>query len=110
MSTLSENILNILQCAFSNDKHIVCEPISMPCGHSICRNCINNNLAQPFHCRFCGKSINTSSLVGFDESPAIDYIIEENIQKLYTLLEETFRKELNDFKGTCFKIEIKIIK
>ena len=46
-----------LQCGLTND-HIVREPISLTCGHCICKKCVNDR--AKIICRICSEETDKS--------------------------------------------------
>ena len=99
MSCLPDRTLKILQCAVSNENHIVKEPVSLPCGHSACKKCVYPFcLFHETKCKECGSS-SKIDFQDFKNSLAVDMIFEENVSKLFILLEEKFKKSLAEMKG-----------
>ena len=51
---ISEETLEELKCACSDQEHFVIEPIPLiKCGHSICKKCIQDNVKE-IKCKLCG--------------------------------------------------------
>ena len=52
---ISEEALEIIECAVTNDKHFINEPLSLSCGHSVCKNCLDDVKYNKIKCIKCGE-------------------------------------------------------
>ena len=77
-----EELLNAVECvANEDDHHIVKEPISLLCGHCICKECILKNVAIVSSRTKC-KTKNTIDLNNSSVSCPTQHSITSNIQML----------------------------
>ena len=52
---ISEQSLEELKCAISDEEHFFIEPIPLTnCGHSICKKCIPKDDVKEMKCKLCG--------------------------------------------------------
>ena len=74
-----ENLLNVVECVFDKDNHIVEEPIGLSCEHCMCKRCIQNT-SEVFctKCNTLSYCILKSSKVSF----AVNSLLDCNIQNL----------------------------
>ena len=85
-----------LQCGLTND-HIVREPISLTCGHSICKKCVNDQVK--IKCRICNEETDKSNLQMNKESVPIKNIIKRSLTGLFDDLEKRAIDGINSFKS-----------
>ena len=86
-------ILRQLYCDLTND-HIVREPISLSCGHCVCKTpCLTDQ--SRIKCKICNLETKLENHV---ESIPIKKLIKSY---LYPLFEELEKRATNDF--LCFK-------
>ena len=77
--------LRDLYCGLSND-HIVKEPITLTCGHSICKQCVHDQVK--IKCKICSE-----------ESALNKTMIKSSLSGLFEELEERATNEINLFKS-----------
>ena len=85
-----------LQCGLTND-HIVREPISLTCGHSICKKCVNDQVK--IQCRICNEETDKSNLQINKESVLVKNIIKRSLTGLFDDLEKRATGGINIFKS-----------
>ena len=85
-----------LQCGLTND-HIVREPISLTCGHCICKKCVNGR--AKIICRICSEETDKSKLEMNKESVPIKNIIKRSLTGLFDDLEKRATEGINSFKS-----------
>jgi hypothetical protein len=76
--------------------HYVEEPISLKCGHSICKNCLPSN--KIFKCKLCGK-INKRDLAKRDVDGELQKNILIYLPNLFLKLRGKLEKEQEKFKS-----------
>lgn len=92
------------ECALSLDKHIVKEPISLQCGHCICKSCIPlESNAKNNTCKVCGK-VNDRDLTLDSESIAIKKAIKRNLYGLLSVIVKQLEKSIENLKCKNYKI------
>ena len=87
---------NDLQCGLTND-HIVREPISLECGHTICKKCVNDQVK--IECKICNEETDKSELRVDRESVPIKNIIKKSLTGLFDDLEKRATDGINSFKS-----------
>ena len=85
-----------LQCGLTND-HIVREPISLTCGHCICKKCVSDQVK--IKCRICNEETDKSNLQMNKESVPIKNIIKRSLTGLFDDLEKRATDGINSFKS-----------
>ena len=86
-----------LYCGLTND-HIVKEPISLSCGHCICkRPCLTYQ--KRFRCKICSVETDESELNADMESDPIKQMIKSDLSGLFQELEKRVTHEINTFKS-----------
>ena len=84
-----------LECALSDDEHFLLKPISLKCGHSICRSCIPDEHIVGIKCKIC----NLNQLqISNETQHAIQFTLG-NIGNIFQILERETSDRLNEFKG-----------
>jgi hypothetical protein len=74
----SNDFLELLTCAKPcSFVHVVKTPISISCGHSICKKCIPLNDRHEFKCRICNKN-NSSTLVNWGENLTAKFLLKNS--------------------------------
>jgi hypothetical protein len=74
-----------LNCGLSND-HIVKEPISLSCGHCICKTCVTDQ--NVINCKICSKTTNKSELIWDKESFPFKKMIKYYLSELFEDLDK----------------------
>ena len=85
-----------LQCGLTND-HIVREPISLACGHTICKKFVSDQVK--IKCRICNEETDKSNLQMSKESVPIKNIIKRSLSGLFDHLEKRGTDGINSFKS-----------
>jgi hypothetical protein len=95
----SNNLIENLKCALLNYDHIVQEPLSLNCGHCICKTCsVKEN---KFYCKICNK-ITDREMKDENESIVFNTIIYQYLPELFVELEKKASNRLKGFKGRKF--------
>lgn len=85
---LSSSTLQLIECSFSTDKHISKHPLTLSCGHCVCKECSSSDPTSK--CIHCGE-VNQLDLKHSKES-AIKFLINDCLDQLFELLDHRFRK------------------
>lgn len=95
---IPEAVLEIVECALSRDNHIASSPMTLSCGHVICKNCIPTDGSRFLKCNLCNE-INDFSLNSSKESFASRKIFFSYINELFDLVKERFKDSICKLKG-----------
>ena len=90
--------LNDLQCGLTND-HVVKEPISLLCGHCICKQCVPDIQEPKIKCRICNEETDKSDLRVDRESVPFKNSIKRCLSGLFDDLEKRTTDGINSFKS-----------
>ena len=88
-------IFKQLYCGLTND-HIVKEPISLSCGHSICKQCVPDPVI--IKCKICSIETDKYSSKFHTESAFAKTMIKSSLSGLFAELEKRATSEINSFK------------
>ena len=89
-------LLRELYCGLTND-HVVKEPISLSCGHSICKQCVPDQVK--IKCKICSIEMDRSDIEIETESPPIKRMKLLYLSELFEELEKSATNEINSFKS-----------
>ena len=90
-------IFTELYCGLTND-HIVKEPISLSCGHCICKTqCLIDQ--NKIKCKICSVETDKSEIRVDRESAPIKRMIKSYLSELFEDLEKRATDEINSFKS-----------
>lgn len=95
---LSEETLQALQCAMSSDSHFVKQPLSLSCGHSVCKKCVPATEKKQLKCKLCGE-INQIELDKLSESRAIKQLLKAHFDQLFDIIVARFETSLTNLRG-----------
>ncbi len=95
---IPESVLNVLQCALSSDKHIVTHPVTIPCGHTVCRSCLLVSNSKLINCLECGKIIEID-LNNSSESNMLKITLKAYIEDLFKVVSDKMNNSLRVLKG-----------
>jgi hypothetical protein len=96
---LTEETLEELQCAISNEQHFLINPIPLiKCGHSICRNCLPTYDPKSIKCKLCGLT-SEQNFKNTEVSKPTQKYINLCISEIYEVLEKEHAYKLNQLKG-----------
>ena len=85
-----------LKCGLTND-HVVKEPISLLCGHFICKKCFHDRIK--IECKICSIETNRLELQSITESAPAIKRIKTNLDGLFDDLEKRATDEISKFKS-----------
>jgi hypothetical protein len=87
------------ECALSDDKHFLKEPIIIPCcGHSICKNCLPKEENSVIKCKICGV-ITKKDLSNDKEAISLKISFKRNLESLFNILEKQTSSQVNKLKS-----------
>ena len=89
-------IFTELYCGLAND-HVVKEPISLSCGHCICKQCVPDQIK--IKCKICSIEMDKSELRVDNESAQVKRMILSSLSGLFEELEKRATNEINSFKS-----------
>ena len=89
-------IISKLFCAQIND-HVVKDPISLSCGHIICKQCVPDQVK--IKCKICRGETDKSILDINKESAFAKIMIKSSLSGLFEELEKRATNEINSFKS-----------
>ena len=96
---ISEETLEDLKCAISDEEHFVTEPITLPnCGHSICKKCIPKDDLKQFRCKLCGL-VSKQDLTEFEVSKGTHKLLKIYLEDIFNTIEIETGFKLNEIKG-----------
>ena len=88
--------LRELYCGLQND-HVVKEPISLSCEHSVCKQCVPDQVK--IKCKICSEETDKSNLQIHKESDHVKRMIKSSLSGLFEELEKRATNEINSFKS-----------
>jgi hypothetical protein len=89
-----------LRCGLSpslSNNHIAIEPISLSCGHVICKECIPNEDGE-FECKTCGQLNKHNLKIAKVNLPGKEYL-KLSLGNLFEQLERKYELCLNQLSG-----------
>lgn len=115
MTSISKDLLKVIECAVSLDCHIIKEAVPLSCGHSICRQCLEFLRQKKIICKFC-KVENILNSNDYAQSVGFDYLIETHLNEIFDMVLERINnsyESFENFKGAFenrLKWEVEVIK
>jgi hypothetical protein len=110
-SPIIDKIIESLECSSnlssSTFKHITKSPLVLSCGHSICRDCFNDE--NSIKCVLCNE-LNTNKLNLSKECLGLKTLFNLNLKDLFVYLKNNFMLMLDELKNNMFErnLECKI--
>jgi phage FluMu protein Com len=95
---LNDQILESLECASISSttfSHLVHNPLTLSCGHSICKECVPSNDNIRIKCSHC-KEINQTYLKTQKVSHSTVSLFNAFLKQLFNLLEERFKVAIHE--------------
>ena len=100
-----KDIYEKFQCSSSNNDHIVQEPISLNCGHCICKKCLLKSKNQDkFICNICNQ-VTEGKFIGDKESTLVKSMITHFLSQFFIELEKKTNEGVDKLKGTMKAIK-----
>jgi hypothetical protein len=84
-------------CALAEDQHFIEAPISLSCGHSICKDCIPA-VDPSIVCKICNKQ-NIINLAVAEENLTINKLISLKLAELFQCINIRIRDSRESLKG-----------
>ena len=97
--------LELLKCACGDGskviKHYLKNPITLQCGHVMCRECIDaeTRIKKTFKCGICNKDNKIDKMSTLTESVIISELIDCHLNEFTTSSHNLFKHVLNDANG-----------
>ena len=78
----------LIECKARRDGHVVKEPILLPCGYSVCRECYKNS-------KFCNEcNINHQiSENQLNRNKSVENIVKQNIEELIFNVKKKYKEQ-----------------
>jgi hypothetical protein len=93
-----ENIVcSDFYCAVAEDQHFIETPISLSCGHSICKDCAP--LDPKLICKICNKQNLLLDLSVTEENLLIKKLISLKLDEFFQIINIRFRDSRESLKG-----------
>ncbi len=98
---IPDNLINVVQCSLSIDKHIVKNPKSIQCGHSACKSCIYKSTNKIVKCIKCGQysEINLDCL---GDAFQVKCTLKAYIDDMFKILRDQMNVSLKLLKSSGF--------
>ena len=103
---VSYSVLSIIQCNLNRykEKHLLQKPVTLPCNHSACLECVNEIVSiatTDIECAYpeCRKKHEVNGLNDLKINNEIDIIIRGNVRDLFTILKTGFTQIYANFNG-----------
>jgi phage FluMu protein Com len=100
-----EENLESLTCAAAQDEHFIQQPLTISCGHSLCRSCLVNIDGEKkldVKCNICKETNIIENLRQVKESIAAKKLFSIYIDDLFPIIQERFDSSLKDLKGLFY--------
>jgi hypothetical protein len=95
---ITEEILEELTCASSDERHFVIEPLNLSnCCHSICKSCISSEDIKEIKCKLCGL-VSKQDFTKFQASNTLQKLLQTCIGDVFKILETETCNKLNELK------------
>jgi hypothetical protein len=96
---LTEEALETIECALSEEKHFLIEPITLnKCGHSICAKCLPSKSVEKITCGICGI-INEQDFANSSVSKPTQLFIKSCMGEIFKILKAENSCKLSELKG-----------
>ena len=95
---ISEETLEELKCASSDEEHFTIDPITLSnCGHSICKNCIPKDDLKEIKCKLCGLN-SEQDFNKFQVSKSAQKLLKIYLDNVFSILQSETNIKLNELK------------
>ena len=98
-----EENLESLTCAAAMDEHFIQQPLTISCGHSLCRNCLPTSCNMEKHldikCKICNEINIIENLRLVKESIPAKKLFSVYVDNLFPIIHERFDSSLKELKG-----------
>jgi hypothetical protein len=104
MMKISDGKLQEFECALSQDRHFIEQPIALTCGHCICKKCVPKELILPLKCNICTK-ITHRDIRNDEESVLSKKAFQLSINDLFLQIEKSFTQSMTHLKGNFINVQ-----
>jgi hypothetical protein len=102
---IPEKILNQMRCCFSDDGHIVQEPLLLKCGLNACKKCVDNSATATLNCFGCNGTHDKKDFIDAPIVKIVDSLIHSFLDDLFEDLEDKLKSTCDLLKGFEFLID-----
>ena len=100
--------LEELQCAYSDFKHFLIDPITLSnCGHSVCKNCLPNDKTCSIKCKIC-NIVTEQDFSKIQTSKALKQALKLCLSNIFEVIENETTLKLDELKS-IIKIKLSFI-
>jgi transcription elongation factor Elf1 len=89
---------NIFCCALALDKHFIENPVTLSCGHSICKLCVPKK-TEVLVCKICGEK-NEIDLNKVKESVGMKKLLSLNLCGMLQIILDRYNESVTNIEGT----------
>lgn len=91
---MSSNIdQTVFCCALANDNHFIENPVTLSCGHSICKRCVPKKI-EDLLCKICGEK-NEIDLTKVKESIGMKKLLLLNLEQMLGIVRNRYNESIN---------------
>jgi hypothetical protein len=100
---ISEEILEELKCALSDEQHFAIEPITLTkCGHSVCKSCLPTDSNDAIQCKICGL-ITVQDHSNIETSKGSRQALKMCLDDIFDKLEKELSLKFEELKSIEFR-------
>jgi hypothetical protein len=96
---ISDGTFKEFECALSDDRHFLHEPIELPCGDCACKSCIPKD--DEYICNSCNEVIK-NKFVYQKKSNSIQLGFKRHLDDVFKIIEKQSLKSIDELKGSHF--------
>ena len=91
-----------LECAISNDRHIVLDPVVLGCSHLCCRDCLIGKKSELNKCNVCSQIVDANMFTEVNPKSMLAQNIRLKIDSLLKRLIDNANNHLETLKSKSF--------
>jgi hypothetical protein len=100
---ISEETLEELKCALSDEQHFSIEPITLTkCGHSVCKSCLPIDSNGSIQCKICGL-ITVQDYSNIEISKGSRQALKMCLDDIFIILEKELSFKFEELKSIEFR-------
>ena len=100
---ISEEILEELKCALSDEQHFSIEPITLTkYGHSVCKSCLPTDSNDAIQCKICGL-ITVQDYSYIETSKGSRQALKMCLDDIFDILEKELSLKFEELKSIEFR-------